>query len=101
MTTDARVLSRKLAQAVTDSVGLRFNFDREDVAKIASALDQARRETLHDVVVYATMRSMIADQSKHVETLAGNVVKEAREDGALAELHGLELWCRQQAKEMT
>jgi hypothetical protein len=66
---------------------------------IAAALATRERAVLDDVLVYANMRGMLADQAKHVEHLAGNIVKEAREDGARAELFGLEQWARQQQAE--
>ncbi len=67
---------------------------------LTAALHARERAVLDDVLVYATMRGSLADSAKHVEHLAGNIVKEAREDGALAELHGLEQWCRQHAQEV-
>ena len=49
----AEQLARQLAKSVTESVGTRFNFDREDILKISHALRQARAKTWrHDVIAW-------------------------------------------------
>ncbi len=69
-------------------------------ALITSFKRQVERETFNKVLEYQRMRICMADKSRCVEVLAGNVVKEAMENGAIAELRGLETWVReQQAKE--
>lgn len=65
---------------------------------LAAALDAVRRETIGSVLRYQQMRIVMSDQSRQVEVLAGNLIKEAIENGAIAELRGLEIWCRAQAE---
>ncbi len=46
--TAAKALAKQLAQAVTESVGVRFNFDRDDVALLTTALAAAYRQGMQD-----------------------------------------------------
>lgn len=70
------------------------------LATIESFKRQVEHETFSNVLEYQRMRICLADKSRCVEVLAGNIVKEAIENGAIAELRGLEAWVReQQAKE--
>ena len=90
----AQELARELLSQDIIGPGTAEHVEAQYVSRIAAALAARERAVLDDVLVYATMRGVIADQSKHVEHLAGNFVKEAREDGARAELFGFEQWAR-------
>jgi O-acetyl-ADP-ribose deacetylase (regulator of RNase III) len=66
---------------------------------LRSAMREARAEGLEAVgFTYCNMRMNIVDASRQAEVLAGNIVKEAIENGAIAELRGLQTWCIEQAQ---